>query len=106
MIKFTSNPGPDLDQVREPLIKRPCRFGHAPMKYQMDRLCSYSLSFKLILSDKTLKWLAVLLFSQMADIANTKRAVEMIDNFEFIILILATDTHRLTQTSSRYWQRT
>jgi hypothetical protein len=25
--------------------------GQAPMKYQMDRLCSYSLSFKLILSD-------------------------------------------------------
>ena len=57
----------------------------APMKYQMDRLCSYSLSFKLILS-KTLKWPAMLLFSQMADIANTKSAVEMRDNFEFLVL--------------------
>ena len=44
-------------------------------------------SILLILSDKILiKWPALLLFSQMVDIAMTKRVVEKRDNFEFWLI--------------------
>ena len=40
-------------------------------------------SFKIYCFRSVLKWPALLLFSQMADKAETKRAVELGDNFEF-----------------------